>query len=192
MSQLRQHCRLRMLQLVSRLALSDTRTLTRAAITSAFVMAAVRSAYATDATLTGDTHVSSARPTVNYGNLSNVSVASGTTGLLQFDLTSLPRGRDCFPGLQSNAAPVREPREHRGHCRCLATELKLDRVLCNLHDVADAGLQCGQYRRHDSRPVRHARRNRRRTKLGYDAGLQPRPCPHLHSRFCSVRFKGKR
>ncbi|RXH54830.1 DNRLRE domain-containing protein [Granulicella sibirica] len=51
-----------------------------------------RSAFATDTTLTADAHVNSARPTVNYGGLSNISVGSGTTGLIRFDLGTLPAG----------------------------------------------------------------------------------------------------
>ena len=49
-------------------------------------------ARATDATLIADAHVTSAHATSNYGSLSNISVNSTTTGLLQFDLTSLPAG----------------------------------------------------------------------------------------------------
>ena len=49
-------------------------------------------AFATDATLTADTHVSSAHPGSNYGSLSNLYVGGNYTGLLQFDLTSLPTG----------------------------------------------------------------------------------------------------
>ncbi len=66
------------------------RMVRRVAISASIFVGAIRSALATDATLVGDTHVSSTRPTVNYGTLSNVSVASGTTGLLQFDLSTLP------------------------------------------------------------------------------------------------------
>ena len=47
-------------------------------------------ARATDATLVADTHVTSTHALVNYGGLSNINVNATTTGLLQFDLTSLP------------------------------------------------------------------------------------------------------
>src|ERR1700726_4237525 len=49
-------------------------------------------ALATDATLIPDAHVHSARPTVNSGSLTNVNVGGGYTGLLQFDLSTLPAG----------------------------------------------------------------------------------------------------
>ena len=50
------------------------------------------SAFATDATLTADAHVNSAHPTTNYGSVSNLYVGGTYTGLIQFDLTSLPSG----------------------------------------------------------------------------------------------------
>src|ERR1700693_3012490 len=50
------------------------------------------SARASEATLIADTHVNSARPAVNSGAISNVNVGGGYTGLLQFDLSSLPAG----------------------------------------------------------------------------------------------------
>jgi hypothetical protein len=49
-------------------------------------------ANATEATLVADAHVNSARPGVNSGAISNVNVGSGYTGLLQFDLSTLPAG----------------------------------------------------------------------------------------------------
>ncbi|WP_175529101.1 DNRLRE domain-containing protein [Granulicella pectinivorans] len=55
-------------------------------------MMSVSAAHATELTLTGDAHVNSARPNTNYGGVSNLSVGSGTTALLQFDLGSLPAG----------------------------------------------------------------------------------------------------
>ena len=47
---------------------------------------------AQQATLLGDAHVSSARPTVNSGSLSNLNVGGGYTALVQFDLGTLPVG----------------------------------------------------------------------------------------------------
>ena len=55
------------------------------------VASAVR-ADAQQATLLGDAHVSSVRPTVNAGNLSNLDVGGEYTALLQFDLSVLPPG----------------------------------------------------------------------------------------------------
>jgi len=49
-------------------------------------------ASAADATLSGDASVNSAHPSVNYGALSNLYVASGNTAFLQFDLSTLPMG----------------------------------------------------------------------------------------------------
>jgi hypothetical protein len=54
-------------------------------------LAAVR-ALSQQATLVGDAHVSSARPTVNAGSLSNLNVGNGYTALVQFDLGVLPAG----------------------------------------------------------------------------------------------------
>jgi hypothetical protein len=53
---------------------------------------ATRAAYATDAVLTGDASVNSARATTNYGSLSNLYVGNGYTSFLQFDLSVLPSG----------------------------------------------------------------------------------------------------
>jgi len=49
-------------------------------------------ASATQATLTGDSFVSTSRPSSNFGGLSNLYVGNGNTALLQFDLSSLPAG----------------------------------------------------------------------------------------------------
>src|SRR5882757_1272289 len=49
-------------------------------------------ACAEQATLVADAHVSSARPTVNSGAISNLNVSAGYTTLIQFDLGLLPTG----------------------------------------------------------------------------------------------------
>lgn len=49
-------------------------------------------ATAQQATLLADAHVSSARPAVNSGSLSNLNVGGGYTALVQFDLSTLPSG----------------------------------------------------------------------------------------------------
>jgi hypothetical protein len=49
-------------------------------------------ASATQATLSGDSFVSTSRPSSNFGGLSNLYVGNGNTVLLQFDLSSLPAG----------------------------------------------------------------------------------------------------
>ncbi len=54
------------------------------------LLAASGMARATEATLVGDTFVSTARPNSNFGALSNLYVSSSNTALLQFDLSSLP------------------------------------------------------------------------------------------------------
>ena len=72
---------------------SKTRAILKnGAIFCALLLASAHAAMATDATLIGDAHVNSGHPTVNYGSLSNVDVASGATGLVQFDLSGLPSG----------------------------------------------------------------------------------------------------
>ena len=64
----------------------------RGVVMFAGVLGMGRWAFATDVTLTADAHVNSARPTVNYGGLSNISVGGGTMGLIRFDLGTLPAG----------------------------------------------------------------------------------------------------
>ncbi len=55
-------------------------------------MLAVCWARATDAVLTGDTWVSAANPSNNYGTLPSLSVAGGSSALIQFNLSTLPAG----------------------------------------------------------------------------------------------------
>ena len=55
-------------------------------------LCAATTAVAQEATLIGDAHVSSARPTVNAGTLSNLDVGGEYTALVQFDLSQLPPG----------------------------------------------------------------------------------------------------
>jgi hypothetical protein len=49
-------------------------------------------AFATDAKLVGDASVSSANPSLNFGNLPNLTAGSGNVSLVQFDLSPLPAG----------------------------------------------------------------------------------------------------
>jgi hypothetical protein len=51
-----------------------------------------RAAYAAQVALTADTHINAARPTINFGTLSNLYIGNGNTALLQFDLSTLPVG----------------------------------------------------------------------------------------------------
>ena len=50
------------------------------------------SASATQVALIADTHVSVNRSSTNFGSLANLYIGNGNTGLLQFDLSSLPSG----------------------------------------------------------------------------------------------------
>nr|WP_316639726.1 DNRLRE domain-containing protein [uncultured Roseateles sp.] len=50
------------------------------------------SAFALEAPLAADTHISQAQPAVNYGALPTLNVGGGSTGLLRFDLGTLPAG----------------------------------------------------------------------------------------------------
>lgn len=59
---------------------------------TALLLCAGRPANATEATLVGDAHVSSSRPAVNAGSLSNLNVGSGYSTLVRFDLGLLPAG----------------------------------------------------------------------------------------------------
>ncbi|MBK7617450.1 MAG: collagen-like protein [Burkholderiales bacterium] len=49
-------------------------------------------AFALDAPLAGDSHVSLSLPSVNSGGLPTINVGNGATGLVQFDLSTLPAG----------------------------------------------------------------------------------------------------
>jgi hypothetical protein len=49
-------------------------------------------ANAAQVTLTGDASVSAARPSTNFGTLSNLYVGNGNSAFLQFDLSTLPTG----------------------------------------------------------------------------------------------------
>lgn len=46
--------------------------------------------WAADAPLVGDAYVSTAQPAVNFGSAANVIAGTGKTGLVQFDLSSIP------------------------------------------------------------------------------------------------------
>ena len=59
---------------------------------AALLACLVTRARAVEALLIADAHVSTARPAVNSGALSNVNVGNGYIGLLQFDLSLLPAG----------------------------------------------------------------------------------------------------
>ena len=67
-------------------------TLGKALLLFGLLAALSMRARAVEATLVADTHVNSARPTVNSGAISNINVGAGYTGLLQFDLGVLPSG----------------------------------------------------------------------------------------------------
>ena len=62
------------------------------ALAALLLLAAVRPAFAVQATLVADAHVSSAQPDVNSGTLTNLNVGGGYTALIQFDLGVLPPG----------------------------------------------------------------------------------------------------
>jgi hypothetical protein len=49
-------------------------------------------AFSATASVTGDTYISSANPTLNFGNLATLNVGPGTAVLIQLDLSSLPPG----------------------------------------------------------------------------------------------------
>jgi hypothetical protein len=55
-------------------------------------LAVTAAAHATQVALVGDASVSTARPTTNFGTLSNLYVGNGNTAFLQFDLSTLPTG----------------------------------------------------------------------------------------------------
>ena len=66
------------------------KSLTRLGVLLATGSAFVTGLRAVDAPLAGDTYVSSAAPGANYGSASNIVVAPGNAGLVQFDLSAIP------------------------------------------------------------------------------------------------------
>ncbi len=58
----------------------------------ALILCVASRAYAVQATLVADAHVSAAQPDVNSGTLTNLNVGGGYTALVQFDLGVLPSG----------------------------------------------------------------------------------------------------
>jgi len=64
----------------------------RACGAALLAMLAAGSAQALDAPLAADTHTSSALPANNFGALPTINVGGGATGLLRFDLGTLPAG----------------------------------------------------------------------------------------------------
>jgi hypothetical protein len=63
-----------------------------AAVSAAIGSLFVTSAFALEAPLAADAHISQAQPAVNYGALPTLNVGGGSTGLLRFDLGTLPAG----------------------------------------------------------------------------------------------------
>ncbi len=59
-------------------------------IICALVVLAPGVTWATDAPLVADTYVSTANPSLNFGNLPTLTVGGGSTALIQFDLSTLP------------------------------------------------------------------------------------------------------
>ncbi len=55
-----------------------------------FALSAPLAAWAVGANVNADTHINSASPAANYGTATAVKVGGGYTGLVQFDLSSLP------------------------------------------------------------------------------------------------------
>jgi hypothetical protein len=78
-------CRLRSVLVINRIF---TRLLSAVLATVAFTVAA----HATQVALIGDASVSTARPSTNFGSLSNLYVGNGNTAFLQYDLSTLPAG----------------------------------------------------------------------------------------------------
>lgn len=62
------------------------------ALTFAMLAVLAAPAMAVEAPLAADTYVTSAAPANNYGSVATINVAPGNTGLLQFDLSTLPPG----------------------------------------------------------------------------------------------------
>ena len=54
------------------------------------LVGAAASAFALDAPLSADVHISSAQPGLNFGALPTLNVGNGSTALMQFDLSTLP------------------------------------------------------------------------------------------------------
>jgi len=85
---------------------------------AAALTAAAMPACASEATLVADAHVSSARPAVNSGTISNLYVGSGYTSLLQFDLSTLPAGTTAAQVTKAILRLYCNRVDTGGWCRC--------------------------------------------------------------------------
>ena len=61
-----------------------------------------------DAPVFGDTHVSASLPSTNFGGLPTINVGNGSTGLLAFDLSTLPVGMTAGIEVQTVNSPWKE------------------------------------------------------------------------------------
>jgi hypothetical protein len=68
----------------------NTKSLTRWGVVLAAGSMLLPGLWAVDAPLVGDTYVSAAAPGNNYGPATNIVIAPGNAGLVQFDLTAIP------------------------------------------------------------------------------------------------------
>jgi hypothetical protein len=71
---------------------SERRVVTRLFSLVLVTFAVPAAAHATQVALVGDASVSTARPSTNFGTLSNLYVGNGNTAFLQFDLSTNPEG----------------------------------------------------------------------------------------------------
>lgn len=72
--------------------LLSNRVFRRLASISLAILASTAAANAAQVALIGDASVSTARPSTNFGALSNLYIGNGNTAFLQFDLSTLPAG----------------------------------------------------------------------------------------------------
>ena len=68
------------------------RTLMGMALGMALGLGAAQPAWALDAPLAADAHLNSGQPDINFGANASINVGGGSTGLMRFDLSTLPAG----------------------------------------------------------------------------------------------------
>ena len=149
------------------------------------------SAQATELVLTGDTHVSTARPTTNFGTLANLYVGNGNTALLQFDLGTLPGGTTASQ-VASATLTVFVNRVNSGGTVYLSpvtsawTELS-----ATSNSSPGLGASTANVHRHERRRLHDLRCDLAGAGLDHDPSQQLRPRAQLHRGQPAARQQGE-
>ncbi len=134
-------------------------------------MAGLR-AWAVQATLVGDAHVSSAQPTVNAGGLSNLNVGNGYLSLVQFDLGVLPAGTTAAQITRATLRVFCNRADTPGAVTVQSVNGGMDRVWRDICDAAVAGPEHRNDERIRRWGVCHGGRDDRGAGLGEQSGIE--------------------